>query len=1228
MSGAPEEPDPGGDVSEAASADWDDPVLQRLAHAPSLRPPSEFTGTERYEVRRVLGSGGFGTVYEARDRRDGSVVALKVLRVADPAGVSRFKHEFRSLADVTHPNLVRLDELVLDGDLSLIVMELVRGAPFDVFVAGSPPRLRAAALGLAEGLSALHEAGKLHRDVKPSNVLVEEGGRVVLLDFGLVLDAGDSRVGEIAGTPRYMAPERLLRSAPPGEAGDLYAMGVMLHEALAGCPPIASAARGGAAPVHGDGRAALTDPLEAAPPDLRELCRALLDPVPERRPTARQVRDRLRGAPTSRSELPQGTFVGRATELAGLADALDRVRRDGPRVLLVVGEPGVGKSAFLEAAERTLRASHPELAWLGGRCRERESVPYKALDGVVDALALLLTRLPEEQRRALLPRDGGDLVRQFPVFATLLPFQEPSSGGLGPAMAALRELVGRLSDARPLVIALDDLQWGDADSATVLAELLRPPRAPGVLYVGTCRRGEAAGSALLAGLSASLEVAWTEIPLSPLSDDRATELTRALAGARLGDGDVARVVREARGNPLFVRELVLLSELQPGATAPTLAAGIGQRVAALPDAARRFLEATAVADHPEPAGAVARAAEVSDVRAVVGTLRAQQLVRLRDAAGAEAVECYHDRIRETVCASLSPARVAALHAALAGVLAGSGAADAAAERIARHFASAGRADDAAAFAIAAARRAAGSFAYDHARELLGLALEMVGSSDPRTWELKRDLGDVLAASGRGGEAADAFLAAARTAPEEQGVDLRRRAASTLLATGHVDRGLSVLGSVMKELDLWLPRSSVSAVLALVPLRARIRLRGLSVVARSEADVPRKELWRVDALRGAALGLIQTFPAIGGVLAAKHFLLALELGVPDRVLPALALEAIGSAFGGSGARERTRELLSQAQLLADEIGEPSAQAWSLFARTIAAFMQGRWVETEAIADELLSTRPDSRATASRTWPDLNRDLVRGLRLNAMYMRVLPGDVERELPALIQDLTRRGNRLGLLWMTGYRVFTLACRGRAPEARALLAHAMKEWAVVQFHMQSWWEVLGTVHIDLYEGKAQAAWDAMSRVWPALQRSFVLGDEFHRIEARWLRARAALALALAVPGGAEEKRLLRIVEGECSRIEREGAIWGKGLAGTLRAGVASIRGDASGAELRLAEAIPLLTAHRIDGVIAIAERARGRLRGGSEGEALVQRSEAWMASQDVAEPSRFSEMYLPGRW
>jgi eukaryotic-like serine/threonine-protein kinase len=193
---------------------------------------------------RTLGAGGFGDVYHALDRANGGSVALKVLRHVDALTLLQFKREFRSVAQLVHPNLIRLYELIQDGECWLFTMELVEGSHLLDYVDRHRGAKRDAALRrsfnqLATALEVLHDAGIIHRDIKPSNVMATPEGRIVLLDFGIAKQMApvrDQITSALVGTPAYLAPERI-EQGPALAASDWYSVGVMLYQALTGTLP-------------------------------------------------------------------------------------------------------------------------------------------------------------------------------------------------------------------------------------------------------------------------------------------------------------------------------------------------------------------------------------------------------------------------------------------------------------------------------------------------------------------------------------------------------------------------------------------------------------------------------------------------------------------------------------------------------------------------------------------------------------------------------------------------------------------------------------------------------------------------------------------------------------------------------------------------------------------------------------------------------------------------------
>ncbi|MEU6161129.1 serine/threonine-protein kinase [Streptomyces sp. NPDC047130] len=204
----------------------------------------------RYRLLSPLGSGGMGTVWRGRDEVLRREVAVKEVRA--PAGLpddevarmyARLEREAWAAARIAHRSVVTVYDVVTDGGRPWIVMELVRGLSLsDVLEAeGALTPARAAAIGadVLAALRAADEAGVLHRDVKPANVLIANDGRVVLTDFGIATLAGDTaltRTGEVIGSPEYLAPERAL-GRPSGLASDLWSLGVLLYAAVEGASP-------------------------------------------------------------------------------------------------------------------------------------------------------------------------------------------------------------------------------------------------------------------------------------------------------------------------------------------------------------------------------------------------------------------------------------------------------------------------------------------------------------------------------------------------------------------------------------------------------------------------------------------------------------------------------------------------------------------------------------------------------------------------------------------------------------------------------------------------------------------------------------------------------------------------------------------------------------------------------------------------------------------------------
>jgi hypothetical protein len=260
----------------------------------------------RYEVLGVLGAGGFGTVYRARDTGLDRLVALKLARprAHDPTTSERFRREARATARLEHPNAVRIYDAGEDGEDLFLVLELVAGESVQKRLTRGPlDPATTSAIGrqAASALAAAHAMQIVHRDIKPANLLLTPSGELKIADFGVAQLLGEPRLtseGGIVGTPDYMAPEQVT-GREVGPPADLFALGIVLYEMLTGRRPFGS---GTTSEVLARILRAEVPPL---PSELRarepELCRsilALLSKDPRDRPTAQQLALRLSPGPT------------------------------------------------------------------------------------------------------------------------------------------------------------------------------------------------------------------------------------------------------------------------------------------------------------------------------------------------------------------------------------------------------------------------------------------------------------------------------------------------------------------------------------------------------------------------------------------------------------------------------------------------------------------------------------------------------------------------------------------------------------------------------------------------------------------------------------------------------------------------------------------------------------------------------------------------------------------
>src|SRR5688572_11693198 len=754
----------------------------------SLTPGSHLG---RYRIDALLGAGGMGAVFRAHDPTLERPLAIKMLH-ADAEGLAsreQLLREARSASALNHPAICTVYEVAEDAGRAFIAMEYMDGQALSTRLAlQGPLTVRDAVrhgIDIADALAHAHSRGIVHRDLKAANAILTASGRLKLVDFGLARHLGTdgstkatietiTQHGGMVGTPYAMATEQV-RGQPADARSDIWALGVLLYEMLTAARPFRN-------PVLAELLTSiLRDAYEPLPQGLPVSLRKAIDTCLakdawQRFQRAEDVRSALEKAAdelSARSRsvtVPEGTplppplllaraagdfsFVGRERERQQLGEVWTRAKRGRRQLLMIAGEPGIGKTRLSLEFARTCAEEHATV--LVGRCDEEALVPYQPF---VEALGWYARVCPEADLHAALAAAGGGgelgpFVTDFLVRVPELPPPMPmnAQGQRYRLFETVNALLGATSSAFPVLLVLDDLHWADKPTLSMLRHVFRGSDPAALCIIGTYREGELGEGHPLAELLADLrrEQDVTRLALTGLEPVQVGRMVESAASSEVSSRLAGQMTDSTGGNPFFVTEMLrhlretgALADLRTGS--PGALSGpstglpegvrevISRRVSRLSEGCRRAMNLASVLGREFDVDVLEALSEQSEDE-VLDAIDEARLAQIIDEVPSRPGRhsFHHALIKDTLYESLAMSRRLRLHRRAGEAI----------ERLtahhqappltdlAHHFSQAaptGVADRAADYATRAGDHMAGALAHEEAARFYDLALSALDS---------------------------------------------------------------------------------------------------------------------------------------------------------------------------------------------------------------------------------------------------------------------------------------------------------------------------------------------------------------------------------------------------------------------------------------------------------------------------------------------------------------------
>ena len=965
----------------------------------------------RYMVKELLGEGAKKRVYLVHDTLLDRDVAFGLIKNEglDEVGRKRILREARAMASLgDHSNVVQLHDFGEEGGQPYMVLPLMAGGDIEGLLSSAPdhrlPLKQAMDIvaDVCRGLEFTHSRGVVHRDLKPGNVWLTADGIAKIGDFELAVAVDGSRITEgkvIMGTLLYMSPEQAM-GGDVSTRSDLYSLGCMFYQMVTGRTPFL-----GDDPQTVIGQHLNTPAVSPRwlnpeiPPGLEALILRMLEKDPDRRPaSASDVQRTMQSievgvdgeqpaqeTPTEASGLShvyRTTFVGRDAELRQLHGAFDNSLSGEGSLVVVVGEPGVGKTSLCAqlATYVTLRGG----TTLVGHCYEAGSVSLPYLPFVEVLRAYVLKQDPDALRHQL-GSSAGDLAR--------IVFEIRERLGVSPStpvdpeedryrlMQSVASALQNAATVRPLLIVLEDLHNADRGTLDMLTHVARSLSGTRLLVVGTYRDVEVHRGHPLSEVLTELRrvTSINRVGLRGLNVDQVQQMMSSIAVQEVSWGLSEAVHQQTEGNPLFVQEVLryLVEEgvfaredRRTTGQAPLsisipegLRDVIGKRLSRLSPECNRVLRTAAVIGRTFRADVLQRVAEFSedDLFAALEEAKKVAVVEERDAVGGvPSFSFTHAFFRQMLYKEIITPRRIRLHQQVGRAIeeVHGPRLEEHAGQLAEHFANSSDAPDLAKaleYAEMAARGAAAVYAYAEAVRLTEHALQVQEVLDPedkpKRCDLLLGLGDSLMPAGEPRRAFEVVAPEALALAEALSDAGRASAACQLALTGLMRYGSgTMLGT--PEYRHWAMMADTYA-----PPGTRERVHAdYALSAVRYAEERRKESW---ALAGHALDLARQleepetlFFAALGILGrpqaphhqdeqmrlAKEFSDQTREGVSARTL-GVVLHLAGYAHLAMGDRDRAEGLWGDVEKLARRTLDTDLLLLSLSSEPLVATLDG-------------------------------------------------------------------------------------------------------------------------------------------------------------------------------------------------------------------------------------------------------------------------------------------------